>query len=222
MKFNLSNRITEKTFKIIDSKEKAYYLGFLWADGTITKTDVSLEILESDGALLLNSFKKIGHFNTYSRQRSNSKNKQINIRLYCTALATFLKQGLGYDKKSIDAPVKVLNHIPNKFHKYFWRGYFDGDGCISKIKGSLNRYRIFIYSSYDQDWSSLQNIGESSGFNFKVFRKVRPKGHKFSFMCLSSVENITNFCNYIYGKDYDGLGLQRKFQKYSDFVSFDR
>jgi len=39
-----------------------------------------------------------------------------------------------YKEKSYVSATKILNKIPNNLKKYFFRGYFDGDGSIYKYE----------------------------------------------------------------------------------------
>lgn len=45
-------KINQDFFKIIDKEEKAYFLGWLWSDGSVNKENVSLSIQEKDKEIL--------------------------------------------------------------------------------------------------------------------------------------------------------------------------
>jgi LAGLIDADG DNA endonuclease family protein len=221
MKYNLLNRINEKTFKIIDSPEKAYFLGFLWADGHVNKNSLNLEILTSDAMDILPALSKIGDFLVSQRFRSNSSKEQTSIRIYNRKLARYLLEELNYVNKSTSSPSKVLNTIPANMHNYFWRGYFDGDGSFSKSKtNNPNRfyYRMTIYSTYDQDWLEFEKLSQTLGFNFSLERKVRKTKHSYSLVNLGEKQSVLKLGGYLYN-NYDYIGLKRKFKIFQDFLT---
>lgn len=121
-------------FENINSSNKAYWFGFLLADGCVRKYTVTLEINQND-VLHLQKLKKCIHGNMDISFRKN--------RPYCSITL--------HSKKTAEDLTK-LGCVKNKtkygfvdldlFGEYkfdFLRGYIDGNGSISK-----KRYRISI------------------------------------------------------------------------------
>jgi hypothetical protein len=221
MKYKLKNRICQETFKQINSPEKAYFLGLLWADGSLDKNSICIELKESDMKDLLLMFKKIGDFLISTRVRSNSFNKQCAVKIYSRKLSKFLQENYSYSKKSIVAPSYILSLIPEDLRRYWWRGFFDGDGSFSKNKTKRPNYfyyRMTIYSTFEQDWKEFKLLSDKLKFRFSLERKIRKTGHKYSLVNLGCKDSIKKFASYIYFNKYDGIGLKRKYNVYKDFL----
>lgn len=142
----------EQFLNIIDPNV-AYFLGFLWADGCLPKTKgcyaIVLEISTKDEKDIEKNLMKLGNWNKYYKTRNTS-----NVVKFVTnnkLLYNFLKEN-DYLIKSGASPDKILSEIPEHLQHYWWRGYFDGDGCIS-----LNADDIRICSVYNQNWNFLKS-----------------------------------------------------------------
>jgi DNA-binding transcriptional regulator WhiA len=224
MKYNLQNRIGIETFQKLDTPEKSYFLGFLWADGSLTKDTIQLEILSSDALKILPSISKIGDFLTSSRCRSVSNKPTTKIAIYNRDLSKYLRETLDYQTKSISAPTKVLSIIPEKLHRYFWRGYFDGDGSFSKTRTKKNpnwfSYRVEIVSTFEQDWSEFRKLLNSLNIIARFSQRLRSNGHRHSAVAINRKDSVLKFGQYLFDELYDGIGLPRKFEVYQSFLSF--
>lgn len=123
-------------FKTIDSENKAYFLGFIAADGAIvnnkgTNTNVlTITLNEKDREVLevfvseLNSNKPIYNINRkdgYKHVRFTTAKKEFVSNLF--------QYGIGY-RKSLTMG-NIIQHIPNEYKAAFIIGYFDGDGCFT-------------------------------------------------------------------------------------------
>lgn len=123
--------VNENFFEKIDAEEKAYLLGFLFADGFIGKNLSYIEItLHKKDIEVLENFVKNLYYNdrpintvkpTYKRVVINSV-KMVNdlINLGCLNNKTFI--------------LKFPN-IEAQYYRDFIRGYFDGDGSVGINKG---------------------------------------------------------------------------------------
>jgi len=130
----------ENYFENIDTEDKAYWLGFVYADGFITskrKHDnrslgISLGIKDESHLQKLN----------YCLNSNTPVNKYIETagfgigNKYCRVIYVskkltndLIKHGVYENKTDI---ITSPNTIPYKYIKDFIRGYFDGDGSIWK------------------------------------------------------------------------------------------
>lgn len=133
----------ESYFKNIHTENQAYWLGFLYADGCITRfyrneklKSMSLEItLQSEDVLHLEKFKKDLDCNVPVRHKIvsgkyHSDRLVINSTSMCRDLIN-----LGCTPcKSLTLSFPDTSILPLKFIPHFIRGYFDGDGCIMNLK----------------------------------------------------------------------------------------
>ena len=206
-------------------KNFSYFLGFLWADGYLwsnPKTNTFRVILENssdDLDILLPFFNGIGHFSLFRRWRKNSTKEILRATLNNKKLFNFLMDN-GFSNKL--SPHTVLQKIPKKFHCYFWRGLFDGDGYFGVIERKTRNstdYVIEITSDYNQDWSELSNLCQKSNINFKI-EQVIYKESRRSVFSIRTIESMIKFGNILYkGYTKKEVGLPRKHNKFLQILN---
>lgn len=133
----------EDFFEIIDTEQKAYWLGFLMADGYVSEKKSSIELgLKESDKLHLEKFKKdISSNHVLSKTKKNLKGTEyIGYRL--TLNSAKLKQDL-IDKgctprKTLRLEFPNYNIVPKHLMYHFIRGYVDADGCITNIKKMIS------------------------------------------------------------------------------------
>ena len=149
-KLNLSLRhshFNEHIFDCIDSPEKAYWLGFLYADGHIhtNRNKVSLCLCEKDKNHLekFRNFIQAKRFCSIRQHITKLNGKSyINYKISCGSKhlkETLISLGC-VPKKSLIITFPKLDIFTNFNFVYdFIRGYVDGDGCLYFTpKGNLN------------------------------------------------------------------------------------
>jgi len=126
-------------FNIIDTEKKAYWLGFLMADGCNTAGMLGI-CLSSKDLVLLEQFKediKAGHSIRHSKER-NLIYFSIQNKLLCEDLAS---HGI-IPRKTFAAAWP--HHLSLEMQRHFARGYFDGDGCAFGDMFMVHGHRPFI------------------------------------------------------------------------------
>lgn len=122
-KNNLIYRFNEDCFENIDTEEKAYWLGFLWADGNISKHAIFLELQGSDVDHLIKFRNFLGNnYQEFDKTKGNCIRLRANSK---KIIEDLIKLGFGLKDDRVVIPElspELLNH--------FIRGYFDGDGHI--------------------------------------------------------------------------------------------
>ena len=135
----------EKFFQSIDSESKAYWLGFIYADGYITGSSLGITLSEKDKNHLEKFSRSIGstypiHTYVYSGYKDVLASRVIiKSNMLVDSLIT---HGCYYNKSLI---LRWPTTIPHDLMSHFVRGYMDGDGSIyiSKIKyGSSFKLRF--------------------------------------------------------------------------------
>ncbi len=144
-------KLNENYFEQINTEDKAYWLGFIAADGCIVSCSkqtkslrLRINIHEKDEEYLI-KFKKCIEGNMPIKKFKSNKGKrfesnQVKIDINSNKLCEdLIKVGVNF-RKTFD--LKMPN-VPYDLVVHFIRGYFDGDGCISKyiIKGT-DKYRF--------------------------------------------------------------------------------
>ena len=112
-------------FSNIDTSTKAYFLGFIYADGCVYRNSLRISIKSIDHELLM-IFKKdmaSSHPIIYSEI-----NDMVSFEITSKKLVEDLKLLGVHERKSLT--LDFPENLPIKFHKDFIRGYLDGDGCI--------------------------------------------------------------------------------------------
>lgn len=208
--------------KILNSKEGAYFLGFLWGDGIVRDNTIKITINELDGVeikkILLSLFndllieKKINIYdNPFNGKYKNAKN-QIEFKICNKDLAMFLKLHNYHIKHlglSCDTIITNLKHVD-----YFVRGIIDSDGSIGDYKSGKS---IQVVSTIQQDWTYMINYCKSINVEKYILSKsIAHEGKsKWSGFTIRRTYDILIFLKNIYNMEnkYDNIGLYRKYQK---------
>lgn len=135
---NKSNHVNEKYFANIDTKEKAYFLGFIMADGNMYqhedgKLQFSIKIKNTDKDILYKLANEIEFpiekITQREEKRKGSITKCAEIKIYNqTFCSCLVKLGVVPRKTGKE----YMPNIKHEFKKDFIRGFIDGDGWISK------------------------------------------------------------------------------------------
>ena len=137
------------------SPELLEFLGLVVSDGYIGKEGV--EFANNDKELL-NRFKLLTKivFNPDNIKESNNK-----IIIYSKILVEYLKL-LDFENKNKLKTPRYFYALPKKEVQAFIRGYFDGDGCITKLDKSKKSYpsiKLFSVSKeFLQEMQALMQI----------------------------------------------------------------
>lgn len=122
------NHNTE-AFKIIDNEEKAYWLGFLYADGSVYEPRGTIEL-----SLAHKDLEHLERFRDFISPDMEIKSRMVNGHLVhrlqivsMEIVQDLIKQGC-MPAKSLILQFPTMQQIPNKLLHHFMRGYFDGDG----------------------------------------------------------------------------------------------
>ncbi|MCI6366865.1 MAG: hypothetical protein MR911_10295 [Spirochaetia bacterium] len=141
----VNNNLDVHYFDNIDTEEKAYFLGFIFADGSISNDEFFLDINEKDIEILLRIREEI-HSNCKitTRKKGNSMMSRIAIKnkVFCSSLSQY---GIIENKTKMTSHLPV-EKIPTIFYKDFLRGLIDGDGWVIKTKQNL--YKIGYVTQY--------------------------------------------------------------------------
>lgn len=134
--------IDDYYFNEINTPNKAYSLGMIFADGTVSKNGnyVTISLQEQDKQLLdllNNEFggnRKLS-FVEYSKKNSNWQNQYI-LSVSSEQMHSDLIRLGAFPNKSLS--LRFPNDVPDYLISHFVRGYFDGDGHISKKEDRCN------------------------------------------------------------------------------------
>ena len=206
-------KVNENIFDVIDTEEKAYWLGFLFADGNIAKKYkiISLNLGIKD----LNHMEKFKQFISYS---NNIKFGFSNGHKYCRLSFTcnhmydkFISYGLTPAKSTtLKFPNKNI-FSDESLIKDFIRGYVDGDGCLTWRNKIHTEPTMNIIGTFDF-LTELQNFLPIG--NRKLFRKHKDGNENiFVFACEENVAYRLSSFLYKDSKIY----LERKYNVFLEY-----
>lgn len=135
--FNRKYTFNMDYFKKIDTINKAYFLGFILADGCNTRRGLKITIQEDD-ADVLELFKKDINFTgfiKYGIKKEGNRKNQANFYIGSMQLSRDLEIIGIPPKKTL---VAKFPDIPEEFYSHLIRGIFDGDGYVGIDKRSNN------------------------------------------------------------------------------------
>ena len=141
--------VNRNYFKVIDTEEKAYWLGFLYADGCILESVKNGRVKAMNIELSL-KYDDIKHLKKFlycicSNAPIKKKKVKLNDKVYyacrvnicCTEMCRDLIKLGCTPRKSLTLKFPNEEQVPKHLLKHFIRGYFDGDGCISHGKHNI-------------------------------------------------------------------------------------
>ena len=143
---NRKYNFNHQYFDQINTEEKAYWLGFILADGCISKNLYNMHIqLQQTDKAHLEKFAKIFNVpikigSSYDKRNGNNYqwcNIKINSNYICKSLNN---KGVTPRKSLLDCSI-IFEYIPNELIHHFIRGYFDGDGFV----GVSNKDREYAF-----------------------------------------------------------------------------
>ncbi len=207
--------VNPEHFLNIQTKEVAYILGLLWADGNIFSNRVSIEMIQSDMLDIEKIFDYVGAWRKSKRKRKNQQ-ATLTVHIGNKHIAKFLIEHDFGPRRTV-SPNKILDKIPKELRYYFFRGLFDGDGCVFFKKYKRVSQYMFICGNFYQDWDFVEKLYQTLGIEYKIIRrkqiyKNKPVKHNASLIRIYKKDSLRKFINYLY-KDYDNMGIKRKYEK---------
>lgn len=207
-------------FNTINTEEKAYFLGFVYADGCNTGRGLSIKLNEKDRHILETfSMAMFGYVYLYTRPPRQAKIKdriinggatvEFNVRGQ-SIVTQMVRLGV-VRRKSLVLQFPTPSQVPAHLLRHFMRGYFDGDGCLShRTANSAKRYIATVISSHDFCTAFVQYVNPLLDVNFTFVKK----SSKIDAVNLSGNRQIKRFMDWIYADAT--ICLVRKFTKYKE------
>lgn len=210
--------LNESYFDIIDTEEKAYFLGFICADGYLDTEWKRLKLLVQTRDIdILEKFRKSIGSNTrilsYVRQsRFPYGKREFNHSHveFCSSklIKSLTDKGL-CGRKSDNLRSSIANYVPEGLMRHFLRGYFDGDGNIlfGKKYSSGVKYLVQIAGNLE----FLQNTFGKYFPTVNKYYKYKNSKQTWAYK-VSSKNKVLSFLKYIY--DDCTVYLDRKYEIY--------
>ena len=208
----------ENYFNNIDTEEKAYWLGFIAADGNLYRREghkglISISINEKDIELLknfqeqLNTMKPISI--TQDKRRENTKIATIQISSDIL-FNQLINIGIGI-RKTYDLSIKaIVQKIPIELIKDFILGYFDGDGSIDIPKdNTISKSHVRI-SGPIKNLQDFQNILKDFHISSKIIEDKRKYKEPFGSIELLNTTEKYMFLKFVYSSNIKCLKRKKE------------
>ena len=121
--------VVEDYFESVDTAEQAYLLGFLAADGNVTRNSLQLEIHSRDTCVIDMLTREIGGYRGTRDSRSTVWWRATSLRLLASL------EDLHIARRKSDR-VRVPGLVP-EVERFFVLGYSDGDGYVGHSRRSV-------------------------------------------------------------------------------------
>lgn len=220
-KYSQKSEYHTDVFSSIDTEEKAYWLGMLYADGYVAEVEhrVFLKLKESDKSHVQAFADFCGNNVSVIQECFTGYNKEKRIAWKAQVMSKKIKMDL-IDKGCIPRKTKALRFpnesiVPEQLIRHFIRGYFDGDGCIS-----IDMYQVRKRKSRNGDlaFSIVGNEDFIKGCEkiLKTGNKICEQGSIFSLSVKGNKKAMRIF-DWMY-KDAN-VYLERKHKLYKEHKS---
>lgn len=211
-------------FNVIDTEEKAYWLGFIFADGYISYSEknmkkgqlattycTGIKLQWSDREHLKKFNKSIsGNYKVFKETSHPDGFRQkiteaAKILVYSQQMYNDLNKYFDRDKTY----TTKFPDIQDDLMRHFIRGYFDGDGCLSLIDEKV--YVKFLGASKEFH-EGLKNVLYKNNFIFTSSSKINSYETEMYYISINRNLEKIKFLDWIY-QDCN-IYLDRKYEKY--------
>lgn len=201
-------------FKKIDTEEKAYWLGFIYADGSIVenkRTTIGLNILDEGH---LKKFLKSIKSNRSIKYVNKITDKKTYHTCYVNISSNDFTKNLvlcGCPQNKTDKLVFPNEDIlPKNLTSHFIRGYMDGDGSVHINKTNKNTGHKYFRLSFTGNYQMLNSIK-----SILTEKDIKIENRKtYCSLQFNGNIQVLRMLNYIY-KDAT-IYLDRKYEKYME------
>jgi hypothetical protein len=226
--------INENIFDNIDTEEKAYWLGFLYADGNVSKTNrTRLSLAEEDIEIV----EKFSNF-IFGQERIKKYKQPENRKSFQDLVyVDVCNKHIAHTLARLGCPPKKTfiltfpDWLDKKLYNHFIRGYFDGDGCLSnykeKQKGRGRNNKNIVVSEYDKSHfsilstkeflTSLQFLFSELNINSTITKRHKKRKNNNFTLIVSGNHQIQRLTDWLYKNS--NIFLQRKYDKYLQLKS---
>ena len=213
-KYNLN----DDYFENIDNEHKAYWLGFLYADGYVTNKDkIGISLSKIDYGHLVkfkNDISAEAPIKLYTQTQGYVEGTQYaRIILSSKKMKDDLVSNGVLENKTdiLEFPKKLDKNLYN----HFIRGYFDGDGCITHggyQKDGTEKFNIKIVGTMEM----LNKINEVFGTCVKLIKRHPDRDTNNYTITICGNRQVKRVMDFLY-KDAT-IYLDRKYEKYLNLL----
>ena len=211
--------LNQNFFDKIDSENKAYFLGFLYADGYNNPINGNVCIrLQVGDREILEKFKIIIESDSTIKTYMNGDYSYVGLYIRNSYISNRLVElGCGPNKS---LKLTFPSFLEEDLVPHFLRGYFDGDGSFwtdkatGKAHVSLMGTRKFLEHVRDNILRPMGILKIGNGI--RIPTKYKGQDESVCELFFAGNRQVPIFMDYIY--ENANIFLDRKFQKFLDYV----
>ena len=220
--------LNEHYFDKIDTPNKAYILGFLYADGCNfpKKQTISMSLEEQDKEILEKIRLEIGsdkplEFIQQSKRKDKDNDYHYNdmwrFLMFSKHMCEVLNEHGMTPRKSLT--LQFPKHLDESLLSHFIRGYFDGDGsyCPHHTKKGWFQALVTITSTEDFCKDCLDIIREQAGIEGGGIYDASSHNGITKVISISGTNQVNKFFEWLY-KDAE-LYMKRKHDLYEQYLA---
>ena len=206
-------------FETIDTEHKAYWLGFMYADGYVNSKEntVSLRLKDNDDYILkrfaedLDSNIPVKYYTHTHKLPSSGKEHTLKYAALTICNAKIKKDLIS--NGCLENKTLVLTfpfHLPQDLYVHFIRGYMDGDGCITyhgKQKCGIQRFKVSFCGTQEV----LKGIQRVFGLTSKLRKRWDDNKNNYD-LTISGNRQVYAFLTALY--ENSTIHLERKYNRY--------
>ena len=207
-------RLNENCFYSMNTEEQFYWLGFMYADGNISKEGNRIEMrLSLKDIDHLEKFRKFLQLTTEIRTGETNGIKFCHLSVRNKHLWNVLNMLGCVPQKSLILTFPNLKLFKNKANiLHFIRGYVDGDGCLTIYKDDNNlRTRLSMVGT-ESFLNSINHLFSNKGYiRNKSSENYTNQAFELKFSDIPS----RKLARYLY--ENATIYLDRKYEKFLEF-----
>ncbi len=198
-------------FDNIDTEEKAYFLGFLYADGNVhgDKNRVSLKLHKKDEEILIAFSKLI--YESYTIRRDG---KYVEFAFYNNKMVQDIIKAGCMPNKTFKIKFPSNGIVPNRLLHHFIRGYFDGDGSVGKFYSKKDNKRVNFSNVCGTKHFCKGLLEILRAFNPFMGGRIDDQSNDNICVLRFSSNNVLRFYLYLYQDAH--IFLNRKHEKFKE------
>lgn len=127
--------LNQSFFKKIDTERKAYWLGFLYADGSIHNDGVALNLTDKESIETFIDDLDGSHPIYKKKKRKKSHRQQYEVAISSRIMVADLRRHGCHERKS--HTIVPPTTVPQRLLNHFIRGLWDGDGGFCGQRSSV-------------------------------------------------------------------------------------
>ncbi len=206
--------LNENAFSNLNSQESLYFLGFLYADGTLLEKTNNVKIyLQEPDVHILESFKKFLDKPLYLRRKSKENHQNMRgLDIYsATIFQDLTRYGLMQNKTF---KLTFPDFIPDDVLHHFVRGVLDGDGTIS-VHGANILGTLEFLTGLNKALKRILDVSLSI-----IIPDPKRPPNNIRVGSIGGRHKLMKFLNWIF-KD-SSIYLHRKYNMYLGHIEYDK